>query len=184
MKNFSATKYSLQNVTTGRIFEDEGWLLDDPEGGSPSLIRARYTTRQIEPGGDEMGIYRFAQWLPVGRMLKGSCAPVTYKSSKLAAALGLKNLYITFNGYYPKIGAHMSTCSFKETEAYSVCGRLGEDHAHKVLVVASAGNTARAFGARLLRQPHSAAAERTGRQPRCTLVRRPAQRLCQTDRGA
>ena len=145
MKNFSATKYSLQNVTTGRIFEDEGWLLDDPEGGSPSLIRARYTTRQIEPGGDEMGIYRFAQWLPVGRMLKGSCAPVTYKSSKLAAALGLKNLYITFNGYYPKIGAHMSTCSFKETEAYSVCGRLGEDHAHKVLVVASAGNTARAF---------------------------------------
>ena len=135
MKNFSATKYSLQNVTTGRIFEDEGWLLDDPEGGSPSLIRARYTTRQIEPGGDEMGIYRFAQWLPVGRMLKGSCAPVTYKSSKLAAALGLKNLYITFNGYYPKIGAHMSTCSFKETEAYSVCGRLGEDHAHKVLVV-------------------------------------------------
>ena len=62
-------------------------------------------------------------------MLKGSCAPVTYKSSKLAAALGLKNLYITFNGYYPKIGAHMSTCSFKETEAYSVCGRLGEDHA-------------------------------------------------------
>lgn len=62
MKNFSATKYSLQNVTTGRIFEDEGWLLDDPEGSSPSLIRARYTTRQIEPGGDEMGIYRFAQW--------------------------------------------------------------------------------------------------------------------------
>ena len=52
MKNFSATKYSLQNVTTGRIFEDEGWLLDDPEGGSPSLIRARYTTRQIEPGGE------------------------------------------------------------------------------------------------------------------------------------
>ena len=71
--------------------------------------------------------------------------PLLTKSSKLAAALGLKNLYITFNGYYPKIGAHMSTCSFKETEALSVCGRLGEDHAHKVLVVASAGNTARAF---------------------------------------
>ena len=144
MKNFSATKYSLQNVTTGRIFEDEGWLLDDPEGGSPSLIRARYTTRQIEPGGDEMGIYRFAQWLPVGRMLKGSCAPVTYKSSKLAAALGLKNLYITFNGYYPEIGAKMTTCSFKETEAYSVCARIREGD-NRILVVASAGNTARAF---------------------------------------
>lgn len=39
----------------------------------------------------------------------------------------------------------MSTCSFKETEAYSVCGRLNGSHRDKVLVVASAGNTARAF---------------------------------------
>ncbi len=38
----------------------------------------------------------------------------------------------------------MSTCSFKKTEAYSVCGRMtpGLD---KVLVVASAGNTSRSF---------------------------------------
>ena len=145
MKNFSATKYTLQNVTTGRTFEDTGWLLDDPQGGEPSLIRARYAQRQLEVGPEEMGIYRFADWLPVGRMLKGSCAPVTYKSEKLAKALGLKNLYITFNGYYPKIGANMRTCSFKETEAYSVCARLRADHEHKILVVASAGNTARAF---------------------------------------
>ena len=39
----------------------------------------------------------------------------------------------------------MTTCSFKETEAYSVCARIDERHADKVLVVASAGNTARAF---------------------------------------
>jgi cysteate synthase len=38
----------------------------------------------------------------------------------------------------------MRTCSFKETEAYSVCGRLSAEE-DKVLVVASAGNTARAF---------------------------------------
>ena len=38
----------------------------------------------------------------------------------------------------------MTTCSFKETEAYSVCGRLtGREDG--VMVVASAGNTARAF---------------------------------------
>ena len=78
-------------------------------------------------------------------MLAGSCAPVTYKSKGLAQKLGLKNLYITFNGYFPEIGARMSTCSFKETEAYSVCGRLNGSHKDKVLVVASAGNTARAF---------------------------------------
>ena len=82
MKNFSATKYTLQNVTTGRTFEDTGWLLDDPQGGEPSLIRANYAKRQIEVGTEDMGIYRFADWLPVGRMLKGSCAPITYKSKK------------------------------------------------------------------------------------------------------
>ncbi len=38
----------------------------------------------------------------------------------------------------------MTTCSFKETEAYSVCARAAEDES-RVLVVASAGNTARAF---------------------------------------
>ena len=55
----------------------------------------------------------------------------------------LKNLYITFNGYYPEIGANMRTCSFKETEAYSICARLGEDKKDEVIVVSSAGNTAR-----------------------------------------
>ncbi len=38
--------------------------------------------------------------------------------------MGLKNLYITFSGYHPKIGAKMTTCSFKETEAFSVCARI------------------------------------------------------------
>ena len=38
----------------------------------------------------------------------------------------------------------MTTGTFKETEAYTVCARLPEN-GDKVLVVASAGNTARAF---------------------------------------
>ncbi|MEG1649927.1 MAG: cysteate synthase, partial [Rikenellaceae bacterium] len=58
--------------------------------------------------------------------------------------LNLSNLFITISGYMPERGANFSTCSFKETEAYSVCGRI--DPANKqILVVASAGNTARAF---------------------------------------
>ncbi len=91
-----------------------------------------------------MGLYRFADWLPVSRILKGSSAPVTYKSEGLAKELGLTNLWITFSGYWPEKGAGMTTCSFKETEAYSVCGRLNPAQ-KQVLVVASAGNTARAF---------------------------------------
>jgi cysteate synthase len=59
--------------------------------------------------------------------------------------LGLHNLYITFNGWWPERDARMTTCSFKEMEAYSVCARLGDELKDKVLVVASAGNTARAF---------------------------------------
>lgn len=141
---FTPTKYRLMNCGTGRIFDDAGWTLADPEGGDPALVRAVYENTNFEIRNDLDGFYKFANWLPIKRTLKHSCAPVTYKSQGLAGYLGLENLYITFSGYFPEIGACMETCSFKETEAYSVCGRLPEDH-DRILVVASAGNTARAF---------------------------------------
>ena len=144
MENFTPTHYTLECVATGRQFEDEGWMLDDPCCKIPSMIRTRYAVRQIDVRPDSYGFYKFCDWLPVRRMLQGSSAPVTYKSKGLADYLGLKNLYITFNGYYPEIGAKMTTCSFKETEAYSVCARIREGD-NRILVVASAGNTARAF---------------------------------------
>ncbi len=144
MEEFTPTQYTLKCVATGREFDDAGWTLEDRQSKSPSLIRAVYAKKQIEVRGNEYGLYKFADWMPVRRMLAGSSAPVTYKSKGLAEALGLKNLYITFNGYNPAIGARMTTCSFKETEAYSVCGRIDEKN-DRILVVASAGNTARAF---------------------------------------
>lgn len=141
---FKPTKYSLICCSTGHRFEDTGWLLADSACDCPSLVRAEYEQKQFNPRTDLDGFYRYADWLPVRRTLAHSCPPVTYRSEALAGYLGLKNLYITFSGYFPKIGARMETCSFKETEAYSVCGRLPEETG-KVLVVASAGNTARAF---------------------------------------
>lgn len=141
---FKPTKYALRCCATGNIFEDAGWSLADPQCSCPSLVRAEYEQKQFNPREDLDGFYRYADWLPIRRTLKGSCAPVTYKSEALAAELGLNNLYITFSGYWPEKGAKMETCSFKETEAYSVCARLPESN-DKVLVVASAGNTARAF---------------------------------------
>ena len=138
------TSYKLMNVATGRRFEDTGWLLDDPLGEKPSLIRAVYEKKQITLKKDVYGIYKFADWLPVSRFLQGSCAPVTYKSKALANYLNVAHLYICFSGYFPEIGANMTTCSFKETEAYSVCGRITPEM-EGVMVVASAGNTARAF---------------------------------------
>lgn len=142
--SFNPTKYDLLCCSTGHRFEDSGWTLADPECNCPSLVRADYENKKFNPRTDLDGFYRYADWLPIRRTLENSCSPITYKSEALAAHLGLNNLYVTFSGYFPKIGARMETCSFKETEAYSVCARLPEDN-DKVMVVASAGNTARAF---------------------------------------
>ncbi len=141
---FRPTGYKLLTVATGRIFPDTGWVLNDPQCSVPSLVRAVYDKKQIDFKEESYGFYKFADWLPVNTILKNSSAPVTYRSEKLAGYLGLENLYITFSGYWPEKGAQMSTCSFKETEAYSVCARLPLDN-RKILVLASAGNTARAF---------------------------------------
>lgn len=138
-------KYTLMNVADGRIFDDQGWTLDDPQGTEPSLVRAIYEQKQLHVGDEKLGLYKYADWLPVRRTLANPSCPVTYKSEQLAKRLGLHNLYITFSGWWPDKGARMSTCSFKETEAYSVCARLGAEQKDKTLVVASAGNTARAF---------------------------------------
>lgn len=141
---FKPTAYTLQSCASKREFADSGWMLADKEDSSPAFVRAIYQNKQIKFKDNSYGIYKFADWLPIHKMLEGSCAPVTYKSEGLAKKLGLNNLYITFSGWWPEKGATMQTCSFKETEAYSVCARLPKDN-DKILVVASAGNTARAF---------------------------------------
>ena len=141
---FKPTSYKLMNVSDGRIFEDEGWTLADPEGKEPSLVRAVYENEQFVPREDLKGLYRYANWLPIKRTLKRSYAPVTYRSKGLGDLLGLENLYITVSGYVPKHGVKMETCSFKETEAFSICARLPKNN-DRILVVQSAGNTARAF---------------------------------------
>lgn len=145
MTHFSGrTNYQLKSFITGNVFEDINWLLDPPGEDKPSLIRTLYEKRQLSLRDESFGLYKFADWLPVNRLLEGSSPPVTYKSILLAKKLGLKNLYITYSGYWPEKGAMMKTCSFKETEAFSVCARMESDE-EKILVVASAGNTARAF---------------------------------------
>lgn len=137
-------KYQLMTVATGRVFDDAGWTLNDAECKTPSLVRTIYSKKQIGFGPDSAGIYKFDDWLPTSRRLRGSAPTVTYKSEGLARQLGLSNLYIAFSGWWPEKGALMQTCTFKETEAFSVYARLAAD-CGKTLVVSSAGNTARAF---------------------------------------
>ena len=142
--DFRPTNYILESIQSGKQFKDTGWMLEAPGEEGKTLIRAIYEKKQLNSENGSLGLFRFADWLPIQRILKGSSAPVTYKSNGLAKALGLSNLWITFSGYWPEKGALMKTCSFKETEAYTVCGRMSPEN-KEILVVASAGNTARSF---------------------------------------
>jgi cysteate synthase len=58
--------------------------------------------------------------------------------------LGLHELWIAFNGWWPQRDASLRTASFKELEATAVLGRLSPCE-ERTMVVASAGNTAAAF---------------------------------------
>lgn len=138
------TDYVLESRCCGTRFADEKWELDCPNRDGAALIFANYAKKQLEVNDNLPGLYKYSDWLPICRMLDGSGAPVTYRSEGLARELGLTNLYITFNGYWPEKGAWMKTGAFKECEAYAVCARINENDG-KVMVVASAGNTARAF---------------------------------------
>lgn len=110
-----------------------------------SLLRTDYASKRIDIK-DLPGIWKFFDWLPVkGIIPEASGGPVTYKSEGLAKELGLGNLYIGFSGYWPERGALMQTCSFKDLEAPPTMQRLRERKDSLTLVVASAGNTARAF---------------------------------------
>ncbi len=105
------------------------------------LVTNYHDTRFAERGTD--GIWRF-NWLPVHGSQFAQPGPVVYRSDRLGGQLGLENLYIAFNGYWPEKGALLETCTFKEFEAAVVLQNARENGVEG-LIVASAGNTARAF---------------------------------------
>ncbi|WP_440953323.1 cysteate synthase [Methanococcoides sp. FTZ1] len=135
------SKYVVKCTKCGDV--QEPYALHCPN--DDSLLRTEYSKKQIEPT-DMPGIWRYIDWLPVNGIIEeGSGRPVTYKSEGFAKELGLQELYITFNGYWPEKGAFIRTCSFKDLESFPTMQRLIERNEERILVVASAGNTARAF---------------------------------------
>ncbi len=134
-------EYLLRCVSDGSV--QPAYSLACPHDNS--LLRADYQARQMVPK-SLPGIWRFLDWLPIhGIIAEAEWAPVTYRSHGLAGELGLENLYISFNGYWPERSAKMPTCSFKDLEAAPTIQMLSERADRPTLVVASAGNTARAF---------------------------------------
>lgn len=88
-------------------------------------------------------MFRYKGFLPVVRVPRTAGRTVVYRSQGLARMLGLPNLWIAFNGYWPERGALLETATFKDLEAHAVLGRLPEQP--MILTVASAGNTGAAF---------------------------------------
>ncbi|MEX2444378.1 MAG: cysteate synthase [Alkalispirochaeta sp.] len=142
--------YQLQCLKSGALLSDlrehgrTSFPLVAPDQHG-AFLRSVYRHRRLRVGPDSEGLFRFARWLPVQLRLPGSGSPITYRSTAFAAELGLRNLYITFSGWWPERAARIPTGTFKEHEAYAVYGRMGTAAYQETLVVASAGNTARAF---------------------------------------
>jgi cysteate synthase len=136
--------YQLSCPSCGAVFDDDGYRLDCIYCQIPALLVAQYRDKELRISAQETGIYRYRSWLPVRRSLAGSSNTVTYQSTRLSALTGLKDLWIAFNGYWPERQACCLSGTFKELEAYCVLGRLPAAN-DKVMVVASAGNTAAAF---------------------------------------
>ena len=105
------------------------------------LVSDYHDVRFAERGSD--GVWRF-NWLPIHAPQTAQPGPLVYSSQGLAKRLGLENLYIAFSGYWPERGVLLETCTFKEFEAAVVLQNARENGVEG-LIVASAGNTARAF---------------------------------------
>jgi len=134
------SKFSLRCLGCGRLYDPP--MARCPECGEP-LLRTEYEERDFTPVERE-GIFRFIDWLPSRDAVDTPIGPVVYRSERLAERIGLKRLYIAFNGYAPSVGALNMTGSFKDFEAFPTILYMRE-HGLDRVILASAGNTARAF---------------------------------------
>ncbi|WP_406670912.1 cysteate synthase [Methanolobus sp. ZRKC4] len=135
-------KYSVKCLQCGEVHDSYSLNCKKDD---ESLLRAYYASKQLIPT-DMPGIWKYYNWLPVTGIIEdGSGRTITYKSENLALAIGLEDLWIAFNGYWPEKDAGMMTCTFKDLESFPTMQRLKELNEERIMVVASAGNTARAF---------------------------------------
>jgi cysteate synthase len=139
--------YRLACVHCHKWFEDShsGFLLNCDEHHPASLLQAAYSQKKFTIQKNQQGLFRYGGWLPIRRRILPTLSlPAVFQSERLASQMGFEKLIIAFSGYWPERGAFMETCSFKELVAFSACARIPEGLNQK-LVVASTGNTGRAF---------------------------------------
>lgn len=132
--------YEIKCTKCGKVLKETYCALC--EHCADALLVTQYKENQFVEK-DREGIWRF-NWLPVHNPYFDQPGPVVYQSLGLSEKLGLENLYIAFNGYWPERSAEIATCTFKEFEA-AVVLENARGNGIEGMVVASAGNTARAF---------------------------------------
>ncbi len=132
--------FSIKCSACGKVLENSYCAFC--EHCKDALLVTDYHDARFEDRPGE-GVWRF-NWLPVHKKSGVQHGAVVYRSTELAGLLGLENLYIAFNGYWPEKGALLETCTFKEFESAVVLQNARENGVEG-LIVASAGNTARAF---------------------------------------
>ncbi|HJR15738.1 MAG TPA: cysteate synthase [Gemmatimonadales bacterium] len=140
----AARHYTVKCLACGRALDEDGAVLACAGAHEPAFLSPEYHVRRLQPDPGAQGLFRYRHWLPVERVLSGAGESITYRSERLGRAIGLDQLWVLFNGYWPERGATLDTATFKELEAWTVLARrqLGDS---RILVVASAGNTAAAF---------------------------------------
>lgn len=137
-------KYRFRCLFCGAEYAPDPFRLHCDHAHEPSLLRAVYASQQLTVRPQLPGLFQFIDWLPVEQYLSDVGKPITYQSQGLAQHLGLEQLWISFNGYWPERDARLLTCSFKELEAVTVLARIPPEN-QQVLAISSAGNTGRAF---------------------------------------
>jgi cysteate synthase len=136
--------YILRCTHCGAEYPPDPFRLTCSVPHKPALLRTIFTQKALDTREDLPGLFQFSNWLPVERSLTPVGKPITYTSQNLSSHLGLDHLSISFNGYWAEREAQFLTCSFKELEAATVLARIPSNH-DQTLVIASAGNSGRAF---------------------------------------
>jgi cysteate synthase len=153
--------YVLQCRACDAAFADDGVILDCTKSHQPGLLGTEYEATAFEPDATADGIYRYRRWLPVVRPLLGSARTVTYQSERLSRLVGLPNLWVAFNGYWPEKSAAFQTTTFKDLEAWTVlcplAARARRHPRHRLR-----GQHGRGLRARVFDERHRLSRDRAG----------------------
>jgi cysteate synthase len=137
-------KYTLKCLKCGKTYSEDYYICSC-ENKCDALLKTVYEQKQLTIDDSYSGIWRYHQWLPIQKidprlLEQGSCFQI-YKSTKLAAHLGLENLIICLNAY-----PHCHTGTFKDLEAEVTFQRvMNTFDSGKPLVMSSDGNNAISF---------------------------------------